>query len=88
MPATAMRRRVYESVCEDVLNEDIGVLDPSLMVVGRRVPTAFGKFIDILAVDGEGDLTIVELKRNRTPREVAAKYLTTPLGCALSHTNR
>jgi RecB family endonuclease NucS len=64
-----------ESKLENVLDEDIGVLDPSLMVIGRQVPTAFGKFIDILAIDGEGDLTVVELKRDRTPREVVAQIL-------------
>src|SRR5918997_1912975 len=64
-----------ESKLENVLDEDIGVLEPSLMVIGRQVPTAFGKFIDILAIDGEGDLTVVELKRDRTPREVVAQVL-------------
>jgi hypothetical protein len=64
-----------ESKLEDVLHADIGVLDPSLMVVGREVPTAFGKFVDLLAVDAQGDLTVVELKRDRTPREVVAQVL-------------
>jgi hypothetical protein len=59
-----------ESKLEDVLYNDIGILDPSLMVVGRQVPTSFGKFIDLLAIDAQGDLTVVELKRDRTPREV------------------
>ena len=64
-----------ESKLEDVLYTDIGILDPSLMVVGRQVPTSFGKFIDLLAIDAQGDLTVVELKRNRTPREVVAQVL-------------
>ena len=64
-----------ESKLEDVLYTDIGILDPSLMVVGRQVPTSFGKFIDLLAIDAQGDLTVVELKRDRTPREVVAQVL-------------
>jgi hypothetical protein len=64
-----------ESKLEDVLYNDIGILDPSLMVVGRQVPTSFGKFIDLLAIDAQGDLTVVELKRDRTPREVVAQVL-------------
>jgi hypothetical protein len=40
-----------ESKLEDVLYTDIGILDPSLMVIGRQVPTSFGKFIDLLAID-------------------------------------
>jgi Endonuclease NucS len=64
-----------ESKLEDVLYTDIGILDPSLMVVGHQVPTSFGKVIDLLAIDAEGDLTVVELKRDRTPREVVAQVL-------------
>jgi RecB family endonuclease NucS len=64
-----------ESKLEEVLHADIGVLDPSLMVVGRQVPTAYGKFVDLLTIDAQGDLTIVELKRDRTPREVVAQVL-------------
>lgn len=64
-----------EAKLEKVLNTDIDVLDPSLMVLGRQVPTAFGGFIDLLAIDAEGNLTVVELKRNKTPREVVAQVL-------------
>ena len=64
-----------ESKLEDVLYTDIVILDPSLMVVGRQVLTSFGKFIDLLAIDAQGDLTVVELKRDRTPREVVAQVL-------------
>ena len=64
-----------ESKLEKVLAADIGVLDPSLMVLGRQVPTAYGKLIDLLAIDAQGDLTVIELKRNRTPREVVAQVL-------------
>lgn len=64
-----------ESKLEKVLYSDIGVLDPSLMVIGRQIPTEFGGFIDLLAVNAEGDLTLIELKRGRTPREVVAQTL-------------
>ncbi|MDP9486204.1 MAG: hypothetical protein M3Q49_10565 [Actinomycetota bacterium] len=45
------------------------------MVVGRQVSTAFSEFVDLLTVDNEGYLTIVELKRDKTPREVVAQVL-------------
>ncbi len=54
---------------------DISVLDPCLLVIGEQVPTAFGKYIDLLCINATGDLVIVELKRDKTPREVVAQAL-------------
>lgn len=64
-----------ENKLETILYRDITVLDDGLMVIGRQIPTAYGKFIDLLAIDAQGDLTIIELKKNRTPREVVAQIL-------------
>lgn len=68
-------RMDQESKLEQLLAEDVSIVDPNLLVVGRQVPTSFGKFIDLLAIDGDGNLVVVELKRNRTPREVVAQLL-------------
>lgn len=57
------------------LTRDISVLDPGLLVIGTEVGTDFGGFIDLLCMDEEGDLVIVELKRDKTPREVTAQAL-------------
>jgi hypothetical protein len=51
------------------------VLDPKLLIIGEQVETAFGKFIDLLCMDSTGNLVIVELKRDKTPREVTAQAL-------------
>ena len=64
-----------ESRLERVLEENIDVIDPSLMVVGTQVATDHGKTLDILAVDDSGDLHVLELKRDRTPRDVVAQVL-------------
>jgi hypothetical protein len=53
---------------------DILGLD-DLFQIGRQVITDFGKRIDLLAIDGGGDLYVIELKRDRTPREVVAQAL-------------
>jgi hypothetical protein len=64
-----------ESRLEHVLVKEISILSPGLMVIGQQVPTAHGHFIDILAMDADGNLIVVELKRHRTPREVVAQVL-------------
>jgi hypothetical protein len=64
-----------ESRLQEWLVRDISILDPTLLVIGREVETDFGGFIDILCISVEGDLVIVELKRDRTPREVTAQAL-------------
>lgn len=60
---------------EDALTKDLSILSSQLMLIGRQIPTAYGKFIDILAMDMSGNLSIIELKRHRTPREVVAQLL-------------
>ena len=64
-----------EERLEDWLENDISVLDPGLLVIGRQVPTDFGGEIDLLCLEGTGDAVIVELKKGRTPREVTAQAL-------------
>ena len=64
-----------ESTLEDALAKDISILSPDLMLVGRQIPTAYGKFIDILAINAQGNLNVIELKRDRTARDVVAQLL-------------
>ena len=64
-----------ESELEDILVQDIGIVDPNLLLIGRQVATAHGNYVDLLAMDADGNLVVIELKRDRTPREVVAQVL-------------
>ncbi|MCY4657875.1 MAG: endonuclease NucS [Gammaproteobacteria bacterium] len=64
-----------EKDLEDLLVKDISILAPDLLVIGKQVETAYGKWIDILCIDNNGELVIVELKKDKTPREVVSQAL-------------
>jgi Endonuclease NucS len=64
-----------ESRLQEWLAQDISVLDPGLLVIGREVKTDFGGLIDMVCIDADGDLVVVELKRDKTPREITAQVL-------------
>lgn len=64
-----------EAELETFLEQDSSLLGQQLLVIGRQVRTPYGKWIDLLAMDYEGNLHVLELKRDRTPREVVAQIL-------------
>jgi hypothetical protein len=64
-----------EERLEEWLEKDISVISDDLLVIGRQVPTDFGGAIDLLCIDRYGDIVIVELKRDKTPREIVAQVL-------------
>jgi len=64
-----------ETQLEDILAQDISIIDPNLLLIGRQVLTGYGNYIDLLAMDADANLVVIELKRDRTPREVVAQLL-------------
>lgn len=53
-----------------------GILEDSrVLVLGRQVATNLGGFIDLLGLDRDGRVVVVEIKRDRTPRDTVAQAL-------------
>lgn len=68
----------YEERIETWICNNISVLvpdDSGLLVIGRQVETFFGGRVDLLCMNADGDLVVVELKRDKTPREITAQAL-------------
>lgn len=64
-----------ESKLESLILADPEILDAKLLLLGSQVATRFGKFIDVLGIDEDGVIHILELKREKTPRDVVAQVL-------------
>lgn len=64
-----------ESQLENYIESDPTMLGTTLLVIGRQVPTAHGGFIDLLALDETAAVHVIELKRDKTPRDVTAQAL-------------
>jgi hypothetical protein len=65
----------YEHRLEKWLIDDISILSPNLAVIGSQIITPHGKKIDIMAMNSVGEVIIIELKRDKTYREVIAQVL-------------
>ena len=64
-----------ESMLQDWIVENPDILGLDILVLGREIVTENGGQVDILAIDREGNLSVIELKRDRTPRNVVAQVL-------------
>lgn len=64
-----------EEKLEDILEKDISILSEDILLIGRQISTSYGKFIDMLGIDVEGNLIVIELKKDKTPRVVVAQTL-------------
>jgi RecB family endonuclease NucS len=64
-----------EERLEDWIEDNVSIISSNLLVIGRQVKTRYGGLIDVLCIDEKGDIVIVELKRDKTPREITAQVL-------------
>ena len=64
-----------ENELEEMICNDIGILNEEWLPIGRQVPTEHGGYLDILAINENGNLILIELKKNKTPREVVTQAI-------------
>ena len=74
---TGFQTQYQESILEDWLenNPQSIIEDGNLLIIGRQVTTNLDSFLDLLAIDRQGDVAVIELKRDRTPRETLVQAL-------------
>jgi hypothetical protein len=64
-----------EKLLENMIVAAPKMLSDEWMLIGRQESTGVGGIIDLLAVAPDGSLVLIELKRDRTPRDVVAQAL-------------
>lgn len=64
-----------EQMLEEMIVAAPRLLSDEWMLIGRQEDTGFGGRIDLLAIAPDGSLVLIELKRDRTPRDVVAQAL-------------
>lgn len=76
LPTQIQRDKLdFEARLENWIRHDISLINHDLLIIGQQVQTAYGGFIDLLSIDSIGNLVIVELKRDKTPRDIVAQIL-------------
>lgn len=64
-----------EQLLEEMIVSSPTMLSDEWMLIGRQEDTGYGGRIDLLAIAPDASLVLIELKRDRTPREVVAQAL-------------
>ena len=63
-----------EKQLEDMIVSEPAILSDDWMLIGRQIHTGTG-LVDLLAIADDASLVLIELKRDKTPREVIAQTL-------------
>jgi hypothetical protein len=64
-----------ERQLEDMIVSAPSILSDQWMLIGRQIDTGFSGRLDLLAIAPDGGLVLIELKRDRTPRDVVAQSI-------------
>ena len=60
---------------EEMIVAEPRILSSDWMLIGRQESTSHGGRVDLLAVAPDGSLILIELKRDKTPRDITAQAL-------------
>ena len=71
-PIEAESPRAPRSIADRRKNEFLGT---GLLPIARELPTAGGQCIDLLAIDGQGNLVVLTLKRDKAPHQLLGETL-------------
>ncbi len=64
-----------EKLLENMIVDEPRILSDEWMLIGRQVKTETGEFVDLLAIAPDASLILIELKKERTSREVISQIL-------------
>ncbi len=64
-----------EAELEKMIVEDSCLLSEDWMLIGRQERTSHGGCVDLLALAPDGSVVLIELKKDKTPREVISQAL-------------
>ena len=64
-----------EKLLEDMIVDEPRILSDEWMLIGRQVKTETGEFVDLLAIAPDASLILIELKKEKTSREVISQIL-------------
>jgi RecB family endonuclease NucS len=70
--ADAGRKEAHD--LEEWIISNPEIISPDIVIIGRQTPTKSGP-LDLLAVDRQGNVVIIELKRQFLPREALVQAL-------------
>ncbi|MDC1213876.1 endonuclease NucS [Rhodospirillales bacterium] len=73
--ALTVARMPSENQLEEMIVAQPEILSSEWMIIGRQETTTYGGRIDLLAIAPDGSLILIEIKRDRTPREVVAQAI-------------
>lgn len=71
----ALGRLATEQQLEEMIVANPAILSSEWMLIGRQEITPFAGRIDLLAIAPDASLVLIELKRDKTPREIIAQAL-------------